>query len=211
MTKGSNEEEERIGHGWVFWNRVWRRCFGEWLVKAIVAYQGTNHLLCMWSPLTGGTILSALAAQHPGSVWSAAFFLHKFLDALGHLCHCLRWIPKLEVTKSGPKLCGWSILVVAHMVSFVSHTCRYYFQPINWLENLQLFGRIKIQFYMDCIAQTVSMMLVLDEGGSRTSFVAMAAQWLFREYLFQVPGFDLTKALHQSPHKWNSNYLTGKR
>ena len=59
------------------------------LYQLMVGYQGTNHLMCLFTPLTGGTLLSAHAkVEAPTKLtdsWMLIFNLHKGLDAGTHL------------------------------------------------------------------------------------------------------------------------------
>ena len=179
------------------------------LYQLMVGYQGTNHLMCLFTPLTGGTLLSAHAKVKASAkltdLWMLIFNLHKGLDAGTHLLNFVHWFPRLggSYTESDGgvrRFVGMLALVVTHFVSFIFHVYRYTLKPLA-LEKVRFMG-LKVDFYADCISQVVSMFLVL---GSHNSFRACFGQWLFKEWLYKSYRLDLTAVRDSSPHhlsKW---------
>merc|ERR1712212_28056 len=152
-------------------------------VNLTTGYQGWNHFICLFTPLTGGTLIKFHRDQEGSAhaAWSIVFDLHRFLDLALHVFFLWHF--------------PWR---VDHLASLVSHSLRYLGYPWSAYENIVIGGRVKLEFYVDCIGQFLSMVIWL---GWQASVVALFGQLLWRKFL--KTGVDLEVVKAGSPHhKW---------
>ena len=127
------------------------------LLSIITGYQGWNHLYCMFTPLTGGTLIKFhrdLGGRFT-SAWSVVFDLHRGMDLLLHLVFLYQFPYRVD-----------------HLLSTISHTCRYLGHPWSSYEAITILGKWKLEFYVDCLGQFLSMILWLGWPAATAALVA---------------------------------------
>merc|ERR1712037_84654 len=97
----------------------------SYFVNLTTGYQGWNHFICMFTPLTGGTLIK-FHRDLEGSArpaWSVVFDLHRFLDLALHIFFFCQFpwrvcFHQLNVDQYDPPSL---IHQVDHLASLVSH------------------------------------------------------------------------------------------
>ena len=142
-------------------------------------HQGCNHFFSMITPFGSGSLLKHRRDQATSlaPLWALAFNLHRATDLLLH-CYFLHTFP-------------WRL---DHALSLVSHGARYAGQPWQTYDGLVVFGKFKLEFYVDCLGQFVSMLACLGWLGG---VVALLLHLVWRRLL--VAGLDQAKV--QGAHK----------
>merc|ERR1711998_15993 len=134
----------------------------------------------MITPLTGGTLLKFRRDHSKGILhvlWCIAFDVHRFADLFLHLYFWASFKYRVD-----------------HLASFFSHAFRYAGRPLVLYESIRV-RNYKLEYYVDCIGQFVSMAVSL--GLSRTG-LGLLAHLLLRQVL--MLGMDVSTATALSPH-----------
>ena len=136
-----------------------------------LSLQGGDHFFSMFTPLTFGRLLKYRRDTSLAPLWAFAFNLHRALDLLLH-CYFLYTFP-------------WRL---DHAISLVSHGARYAGKPWQAYDGIVVCGKLKLELYVDCLGQFVSMLACLGWLGGA---VALLLHLVWRRLL--VGGLDLAE------------------
>ena len=196
---------------------------GGTLLKAQIDRSTAAHYRHLSATNTSAASLLRLLSYLDLLVRRRLFDAHRALDLGCHTYFVLLWASKLrasclagdkpsddDVSKGketsrmvSEKKKRWPVVVVAmllaaHVASFLSHGSRYFGYPIEAYEaaRVTLLGTvIRVEYWVDCCSQPLSMAILL---GGRQTFLSFVAQYAFR--LVMMAGLDLKRVEAASPH-----------